>query len=175
MRDVNIEEIFSRENNSYPPSLSKNADLRSGKKSHLLMRLGEVVSATCQTSAVECVILYGAAVVNFLKLIGVATFEDYANDIFKPYIERQLKDSRRIDIVWDEYIPNSLKSSTRTKRGTGTRKRVLPDSKIPANWQSFLRLEENKQELFKFLAAACITIETQCTIIIQLFSIEIQL
>ena len=65
--------------------------------------------------------------------IGVATFADYANDVFKPYIERQLKDSTRIDILWGEYIPNSLKASIRTKRGTGTRRKVLPDSKIPGN------------------------------------------
>ena len=160
-----MEEFFSHENNSYPPSLSKNADLRSGKKSDLLTSLEEVIPATCETSTVECVNLDGAEVVNFLKPIGVATFADYANDVFRPCIERQLKDSTRINIVWDEYIPNSLKSSTRTKRGTGTRRRVLPDSKTPGNWQSFLRLEENKQELFKFLGAACITIETQCTII----------
>ena len=51
------------------------------------MRL-EVVSAAWETSGVECVILDGAAVVNFLKPIGVATFVDYANDVFKPYIER---------------------------------------------------------------------------------------
>ena len=67
--------------------------------------------------------------------------------------------------MWDEYIPNSLKLSTRTKRRTGTRRRVLPDSKIPENWQSLLRLEESKQELYKFLAPACIAIETQCIII----------
>ena len=67
--------------------MSKNADIQSGKKSDLLMRL-EVVSAAWETSGVECVILDGAAVVNFLKPIGVATFADYANDVFKPYIER---------------------------------------------------------------------------------------
>ena len=113
-RDGNMEEFFSHENNSYPPSLSKNADLRSTKKSHLLTRLEEVIPATCETSTVECVNLDGAAVVNFLKPTGVETFADYANDVFKPCIERQLKDSTRINIVWD-----SLKSSTRTKRGTG--------------------------------------------------------
>ena len=70
--------------------------------------------------------------------------------------------------MWDKYIPNSLKSGTWTKRGTGTRRRVLPGSKIPGNQQSFLCLKENKQKLFKFLAAVCITIETQCTIIIAI-------
>ena len=87
-RDGNMEEFFSHENNSYPPSLSKNADLRSGKKSDLLTSLEEVIPATCETSTVECVNLDGAEVVNFLKPIGVATFADYANDVFKPYIER---------------------------------------------------------------------------------------
>ena len=55
-------------------------------------------------------------------------------------------DHTRIDNVWDKYIPNCLKASAGAKRGTGTRGRVLPDSK-------------------KLLAATCITIETQCTII----------
>ena len=52
MRDRNTEKFFSHENNSYPPLLSKNADLRSGKKSDLLTR-EEVVPATCETSAVD--------------------------------------------------------------------------------------------------------------------------
>ena len=113
--------------------LSKNADLGSSKKSDLLTRLEEVVPATCETSAVDWVIIDGAAVGNFLKPIGLAAFPDYANDVFKPYVEKQLKDSTRNDIVWDEYIPNSLKANTAAKRGTGTRRRVLPDSKNPEN------------------------------------------
>ena len=59
-------------------------------------------------------------------------FEGYNNDVSKSYIERKLNDSTRIDIAWDEYIPNSLKASTRAKRRTGNR-RVLPDSKLPGN------------------------------------------
>ena len=85
MRDGNIE-FFNHENNSYPPSSSNNADLQSGKKSDLLTHLEEVVLATCKTLADECVILDGAAVVNFLKPIGVTIFADYANDVFKPLI-----------------------------------------------------------------------------------------
>ena len=92
--------------------LSKYADLWSGEKSDLLTRLEEVVPAKCEPSAVDCVILDGAPVVNFFKPIGVAIFEDYANQVFKSYIERQLKDFIIIDIVWGEYIPNILKAST---------------------------------------------------------------
>ena len=48
--------------------------------------------------AVEFVILDEAAVF-FLKPTGVATFADYVNDVFKIYIERQRKDSMRINIM----------------------------------------------------------------------------
>lgn len=65
----NIKEFFSHANNSYSPSLSRNADLRSDKKSDLLNRLEEVVLATCEASVLDCVILDGSALVQFLKPI----------------------------------------------------------------------------------------------------------
>ena len=52
----------------------------------------------------------------------------------------------------DEYIPNSLKTSTRQKRGTGARRRV------PPNWQEFLGLDNNKKELFLFLSEQVVKI-----------------
>ena len=53
--------------------------------------------------------------------------------------------------MWDECIPNSLKASTRQKRGAGARRRVIPSAMVPRNWQEFLRLD-NKKELFLFLS-----------------------
>ena len=35
--------------------------------------------------------------------------------------------------------------------GKGIRMRVLPDTRLPSNWQSFLRVDKNKEELFRFL------------------------
>ncbi len=32
----------------------------------------------------------------------------------------------RLDVVWDEYSPESLKAETRSKRGKGVRRRVEP-------------------------------------------------
>ena len=80
------------------------------------------------------------------------TFGDYTNTIFMPYIRRQLEHVNRLDIVWDAYDPNSLKANTREKRGTGIRRRVEAASNVPSNWQSFLRVNENKAELFHMLA-----------------------
>ena len=49
--------------------------------------------------------------------------------------------------------------------GKGIRRRVLPATKIPGNWQSFLRLNENKTELFGFLANQVTKIETEKIIV----------
>ena len=61
-------------------------------------------------------------------------------------------------MAWDRYLSNSLKDCTRRKRGNGSRRRVQPDTKIPGNWAAFLRVDENKVELFHFLAEQLITI-----------------
>ncbi|CAC5375591.1 unnamed protein product [Mytilus coruscus] len=47
---------------------------------------------------------------------------------------------------------DSLKASERSRRGKGIRRRVLPDSKVPGNWEAFLRVDENKKELFAFIS-----------------------
>ncbi len=80
------------------------------------------------------------------------TFKDYAADVFAPYIRRRIQHVQRLDIVWDRYIPNSLKQATRDKRGTGERRHVLATTPLPSNWQSFLQVDSNKDELFMFLA-----------------------
>jgi hypothetical protein len=50
------------------------------------------------------------------------------------------------------FTTHSLKQMAREKRGTGTRPRVLENTKIPTNWQAFLHVDENKTALFNFLA-----------------------
>ena len=64
--------------------------------------------------------------------------------------------SNRVDIVWDENVPNSLK----TREKPGTSRRVQPETKIPRKWKAFLWIDENKMELFAFLAQQCIQIHS---------------
>ena len=71
---------------------------------------------------VDVKLLDGAAVVHFLHTVNVATFDQYVDQVFLPYVMKQLENSRRVDIVWDRYIPTSIKESTREKRGKGTRR-----------------------------------------------------
>ena len=59
---------------------------------------------------------------------------------------------KRTDVVFDTYKSNSLKSYTRLTRGRGSRRRVTSEGKVPQNWPSFLQNEDNKKELYPFLA-----------------------
>ena len=85
----------------------------------------------------DVTILDGAVVVNYLKPLAAKTLDDYAVKV--------------LDIVWDQYRENSLKSQTRNKRGKGIRRRVDASTSLPGNWQEFLRINANNIELFAFL------------------------
>lgn len=76
----------------------------SGTKCHLLQCIAE----PDQTEApvlYDCKILDGAVTVHALPIINVSKFQEYADNVFIP----QLRDTKRVDIVWDEYRPDSLK------------------------------------------------------------------
>ena len=83
----------------------------------------------------------------------MSTFDSYANELFIPYLQKQLQDTTRLDIVWDTYIPDSLKESTREKRGHGVRRKVSGPTKLPGNLMDFLRDPVNKKEPFDFLTS----------------------
>ena len=159
VREGNLAEFFQHENKSCPPALSKNQEMRSGNKADLIPCLESVAPPSTEKPAVNSIILDGTAIINMLKPMKAKTFEEYANDVYLPFIKRQLRDASRVDVVWDVYISNSLKASTRTKRWKGIRRRVQPDSRIPGCWEAFLRLNENKTELFKYLAEQTMTID----------------
>ena len=102
------------------------------------------------------VVIDGAALVQMLKPGAAKTFEDYAHQVFIPYILSQLNTVSRLTLVWDSYVTDSLKSTARAKCGKGVRWRVIASAPIPGNWQSFLHTDLNKKELFSFLSKALV-------------------
>ena len=60
-----------------------------------------------------------------LKPAAARTFRD----VFVPYVEHQLDNAQRVDVVWDDYRPDSLKAQTRVMRG-----KVKPNNAFPKNW-----------------------------------------
>ena len=153
VRQGNLEEFFAHENQAFPPFISKFGDLRLGVKSDLMKCLDSLTTNPSITPVVDAILIDGAALVNMLKPSGACkTFSDYANQVYLPYIGKQLQGVQRLDIIWDRYIENSLKAQTRNKRGNGVRRRVQADVRLPANWGEFLKVDSNKTELFLYLA-----------------------
>ena len=143
--------FFSHENQAYPPSLSDYGNIRFGQKS-LLLSCSDSISGQPDTPELfQCKILDGAAVVHFLPTGVARTFAEYADKVFIPFVMYQLQQAHRVDCVWDRYIANSIKEATRQHRGCGIRTKVSEQTKMPKKWNDFLRVSENKQELFAFI------------------------
>ena len=63
--------------------------------------------------------------VNMLPPGKCKTFTYYAEAVFLPYIiNYRTQNVKRIDLVWDRYLENSLNQGTHEARGTGTRRHV---------------------------------------------------
>ena len=82
------------------------------------------------------------------------TFGEYARTDFCGYLTKQFDDStERVDVVFDVYHSDSLKNSTRNKRGVSNYNiRNTDRTPVPKNWSNFLQCSSNKEQLFKFLA-----------------------
>ena len=148
---------------SCPPPISCFSNLRSVQRSDLLKILEKVPASPNEaTPVVAALLVNGAAAVNILKPNGACkAFAYYASQVHLPYIRTQLQAMETTDLVWDKYVSDGLESTTRSSRGQGVRRRVEPDVKLPGDWNSFLRVDNNKTELFKYLAEQTITIQDE--------------
>ena len=159
-RNGNLETFFQHENQPYPPAISEFGALRFGSKSDLLPCLEMNVPTNCEVGVpkVDMMAVDGAVVVQLLKPGKSKTFLDYSVDVFEPYIRNQIAKVDRLDLVWDRYVNNSLKSTARVKQGTGVRVHVGPSVPMPQKWTEFLRVDENKSELFRFLSQRAVSV-----------------
>ena len=97
------------------------------------------------------VILDGAAVVNMIKPRTPDSFDWYVTQVME-YVRKQFRgDMQQVDMVFDAYWKDSLKADTRTKRGKCIRRHVEENKRVPSNWQEFLRIDENKSDLFHLI------------------------
>ncbi|KAJ8402462.1 hypothetical protein AAFF_G00369510 [Aldrovandia affinis] len=151
-RECDLKEFFRHENQSHPAALSDGGKLHTCQKSHLTTILESQVTTPEAEPDADTIIIDGAALVNSLPPRSSKTFEEYAMLDVLPTIQAYSTKYKRTDIVFDVYRPSSLKAETRSKRGRGVRRRVTGKGKIPSNWRNFLRENDNKAELFNFLA-----------------------
>ena len=90
----------------------------------------------------------GAALVHLLPTTSISTFDQYADSVFLPHLRRQLEKCVHLDVVWDVYIIDSIKASTREKRGQGIRRKVAGKNIVPTNWMGFLYDEKKQTRTF---------------------------
>jgi len=154
-RESDVNAFFGHEMQKFPPSLSDHEKLYFGNKSDLIDCITQHTDAklSVEPNEYDCIVLDGAAVVHFLSTGTAKTFEEYFKTVFLPYLLTQLKKCKRLDIVWDTYISNSIKESAREKRGVGTRLKVSATAKVPSKWSDFLKDPLNKKELFDYLTS----------------------
>ena len=132
-RQSDIQDFFEHEVQSFPPSLSDFGKLHLPSAKSDLLKCLEQPDLPDPPTNYNCRVIDGAAVVHCLPTASMSTFSDYADNVFIPYLDRQLQNCDRIDVVWDSYVPDSLKESTREKRGKGVRRKVSGQAKLPGN------------------------------------------
>ena len=117
VREGNSDRPFEVENADCPPSLSKHGVQRSGHKSDLLSCLE--VDCSSYFDEADAKLIDGVHMVDLFRPdASIKSFRDYADKKVIPYIiEKQLANSKRVDVIWDRYMHNSLKATIRQRRG----------------------------------------------------------
>ena len=143
-RCYDIKKLLSYELTSIPHFLTEDGFLRSAKtKSDLLedIRFTQIPFKDIDINNDVTVIdfmAYARKLESRMKNCGLKTFGDFLNNIWKTF-ERYSSKSKRIDIVFDNYFHNSVKSGERRIRA----------NKSPAVKTSINRLDQPLPHLFQ--------------------------
>ena len=158
-RPVNLDNILKHELLPVPVALSSlNGTLNTENKSILADILSCSISTPPQVTVTgsASLVIDGQALINAIgKPSGATTFFEYST-VFLQYVLSIGSSFHRVDIVFDRYFSNSIKSTTRKRRRQGHRpiRRIIEDGSVPLpnNCGNFLSLEENKDNLQEFVS-----------------------
>lgn len=97
-----------------------------------------------------------AAIQSLANASSTKTFGEWC-DKFSAYVTSHFSDKwTRVDVVFDRYLPNSIKGGTRAKRkggeSRGIRRNVESRDQRIGNWERFTVKEDNKPSLAHFLS-----------------------
>ncbi|KAI0217447.1 hypothetical protein LSAT2_030742, partial [Lamellibrachia satsuma] len=151
VRNTKLEEFFKQENHPWPPALSLHGRLRLPSNKSELLHCIEASVQSEASSHYDAKVFDGATIVHALPRENTSTFGEYSDNIFIPWIERQLQSCSRVDIVWDTYRLDILTATTREKHGKVVRRKVSHNAKLPIHFAGFLQDDTNKEELFALL------------------------
>ena len=109
-RGCDLQEFFKHENQAWPPSLSKNGNLRSCRptKSDLTDVLQNKVRILQSKPESDVLIVDGTSPVHAVRPKVSEMFDEYAKNNFLPLIHKYSSGHRRTDVVFDVCQNNSL-------------------------------------------------------------------
>ena len=116
----------------------------------------------------RCLLIDGQSlVIALVKPPDFIMFGDYAN-IFDSTVFKMGANYQEIDVVFDRYQDESIKSGTMTKRKQRhrpVRRKIENNSAVPrpSDWPSFMALEGNKADLAQLLSYHLIERSRQST------------
>ena len=165
-KDGDLDNFFAHNNHAFPVSISEYGKLRKAtSKSDFLQCMESLVDVTHDAPDVSMKVIDGAAFVNMNRPKSSTTYGKYCEDELLSKLKFTSQNTKKLDLVFDVYNENSLKSQTRENRGGRMRISVGKDTPICKDFQKFMRNDTNKTELFKMIAEAVIQIpETLATI-----------
>lgn len=99
MRDGDLDQFFSHENQVAPPSLSLRGKIRLGTKADLLYCIMTDDADSQPAPVFDAVFLDGGAMVLLLNPGTAKTFQVYADSVFVPYVKFQLEKTRHLGII----------------------------------------------------------------------------
>ena len=151
-REGNLENFFTHENYSFPIAISEHGKLRKcASKSDFLKCLYEIEEQSVESPKVDMKVIDGAAFLCMNAPKCEKTIGDYCMELEEKAF-KIANDVQRTDFVFDVYKDHSLKLATRETRENGMRIAVHPETPLPKDFQSILRNNQNKTELFQLLA-----------------------
>ena len=136
-REGGLDDFFKYENQPWPLSLAQLDKMRGGQKVDLVKCLENLHQSDSDRQPHDALIINGAVAVQILSPKTASTFQEYSDTVFKPFLIKELESANRIDIIWDVYRDDSLKSATREKRGSGQRRKVLQQLEFHATGAAF--------------------------------------
>ena len=149
-------EFFSHENVPIPPSISKDGHLYHGTKSDLLQELIDTtnLSTSNDIPEVDAVVIDGPAVAHMIVPKNDSIIDEYY-EVYLNHMKGYFNKCKRVDVIFDIYVPFSLKQTTRETRGVAPSMIVRGSTKVK-HWTRFLKNDSNKESLFEYLATSAI-------------------
>lgn len=161
-RKINMRLLLSHELNTVPYALAHvDGTLKKPYKSELLKELKKSVDVPVHLpSGLEdssyAIINDLLPVIRALKTTGLDNFGQLADKLFFIFT-KSFEDVHccRVDVVHDEYLPNSIKRGERIQRGASRALEICingPATPLPKQFSKYLTNNNNKRELCAFLA-----------------------